>query len=101
MASTQPSAREQVAILCEGAEHVETRAELEQRISTKGRLTVKLGIDPSGSQLHLGHAVVLHKMQQFVELGHRVILLVGDFTALIGDPSGRSETRPHLTAEEI
>lgn len=101
MGSTQLSAREQVAILCEGAEHVETRAELEQRIATKGRLTVKLGIDPTGSQLHLGHAVVLHKMQQFVELGHRVILLVGDFTALIGDPSGRSETRPHLTAEEI
>jgi tyrosyl-tRNA synthetase len=101
MASGQLPAREQVAILCEGAEHVETRAELEERISAKGRLTVKLGIDPTGSMLHLGHAVVLHKMQQFVELGHRVILLVGDYTALIGDPSGRSETRPHLSDEEI
>jgi tyrosyl-tRNA synthetase len=101
MASTQLSARDQVAILCEGAEHVETRSELEERIAAKGRLTVKFGIDPTGSELHLGHAVVLHKMQQFVELGHRVILLIGDFTARIGDPSGRSETRPRLTDEEI
>lgn len=93
--------REQIEILCEGTAHVETAAELEARIAQKGRLTVKFGIDPTGSYLHLGHAVVLHKMQQFVEFGHRVILLIGDFTARIGDPSGRSETRPRLTDDEI
>lgn len=101
MVNPSPGPREQADILCEGCERVETRAELEARIAAKRRLTVKLGIDPTGSQLHLGHAVVLHKMQQFVELGHRVILLIGDFTARIGDPTGRNETRPPLTDEEI
>ena len=88
---------EQARLLVAGCDHVETAAELEDRISKKGRLTVKFGIDPTGSFLHLGHAVVLHKMQQFVELGHRVILLIGDFTAKIGDPTGRNDTRPPLT----
>jgi tyrosyl-tRNA synthetase len=87
--------------LAEGCDHVETIAELEERIAAKGRLTVKFGIDPTGSFLHLGHAVVLHKMQQFVEFGHRVILLIGDFTAKIGDPTGRNDTRPPLTGEMI
>lgn len=93
--------REQAQILVDGCEHVETHAELEERIAGKGRLTVKLGIDPTGSFLHLGHAVVLHKMQQFVELGHRVILIIGDFTGRIGDPTGRNDTRPPLTDEQI
>lgn len=97
----QPTPKEATAILVEGCDHVETRADLEERVGKKPRLTVKLGIDPTGSLLHLGHAVVLHKMQQFVELGHRVILLVGDFTARIGDPTGRSEARPRLTDEAI
>jgi len=93
--------REQTALLTAGCDHVEKADELESRIAAKGRLTVKLGIDPTGSFLHLGHAVVLHKMQQFVELGHRVILLIGDFTAKIGDPTGRNDTRPPLTDAEI
>jgi tyrosyl-tRNA synthetase len=93
--------REQTALLTAGCDHVEKADELEDRIAAKGRLTVKLGIDPTGSFLHLGHAVVLHKMQQFVELGHRVILLIGDFTAKIGDPTGRNDTRPPLTDAEI
>ena len=92
---------DQAAILAEGCEHVETRAELETRLAAGERLTVKLGIDPTASFLHLGHAVVLHKMQQFVEFGHRVILLIGDGTARIGDPSGRNETRPPLSDEQI
>jgi len=99
--SNPPRAREQVEILADGCDHVETVAELEERIAKKGRLTVKFGIDPTGTYLHLGHAVVLHKMQQFVELGHRVILLIGDFTARIGDPTGRNESRPPLSDEEI
>ncbi len=93
--------REQARLLAAGCEHVETVAELEERIREKERLTVKLGIDPTGSFLHLGHAVVLHKLQQFVELGHRAVLLIGDFTARIGDPSGRNDTRPPLTDQMI
>ena len=93
--------REQALALTAGCDHVETAAELEARIAAKGRLTVKFGIDPTGSFLHFGHAVVLHKMQQFVEFGHRVILLIGDFTAKIGDPTGRNDTRPPLTDEQI
>jgi tyrosyl-tRNA synthetase len=95
------SPREQTLALTSGCDHVETARELEERIAAKGRLTVKFGVDPTGSFLHLGHAVVLHKMQQYVELGHRVILLIGDFTAKIGDPSGRNDTRPPLTDEMI
>ena len=95
------SPREQAEILTAGCDHVETAAELTERIASKPRLTVKFGIDPTGSFLHLGHAVVLHKMQQFVEFGHRVILLIGDFTALIGDPTGRNDTRPALTVQDI
>ncbi len=91
------TAPEQTRLLTAGCDHVETAAELEERIASKKRLTVKFGIDPTGSLLHLGHAVTLHKMQQFVECGHRVILLIGDFTARIGDPTGRNDTRPPLT----
>ncbi len=93
--------REQTEILIDGCDHVETVAELEGRIAQKARLTVKFGIDPTGTYLHLGHAAVLHKMQQFVELGHRVILLIGDFTARIGDPTERNESRPPLGDEAI
>jgi len=95
------NAHEQAERLAGGCDHVETLSELADRIAGKGRLTVKFGIDPTGSLLHLGHAVVLHKMQQFVELGHRVTLLIGDFTAKIGDPTGRNDTRPPLTDDEI
>jgi tyrosyl-tRNA synthetase len=95
------AARDQLEVLVDGCDHVETRAELAARLAAGERLTVKLGIDPTGSFLHLGHAVVLHKMQQFVDFGHRVILLIGDFTARIGDPTGRNATRPALTDEQI
>lgn len=101
MEKTLPTPKEQAQILTAGCSHVETAAELEARVASKGRLTVKFGIDPTGSFLHLGHGVVLHKMQQFVELGHRVILLIGDFTARIGDPTGRNDTRPPLTGDDI
>ena len=63
-------------------------------------LLVKLGCDPSRPDLHIGHAVVLRKLRQFQDLGHRAVLIIGDFTAMIGDPSGKSKTRPALTAEE-
>jgi len=97
----RPTPAEAATLLAEGCDHVETRRDLEERLAAKPRLTVKFGIDPTGSFLHLGHAVVLHKMQQFVELGHQVVLLIGDFTALIGDPTGRNDSRPRLTESDV
>lgn len=87
--------------LLDGFDHVETRPEFEARVREGKPLTVKLGLDPTSADLHIGHAVVLHKLQQFVEAGHNVVLLIGDFTARIGDPTGRNELRPPLSAEEI
>src|SRR4030065_1015745 len=73
---------------------------IERAIATQAPLTVKLGCDPSRPDLHLGHSVVLRKLRQFQDLGHHAVLIVGDFTGMIGDPSGRSKTRPPLTLEE-
>jgi tyrosyl-tRNA synthetase len=87
--------------ILDGFDHVETRSDFDARIREGRPLTVKLGLDPTSADLHLGHAVVLHKLQQFVEAGHKVVLLIGDFTARIGDPTGRNELRPPLTTEEI
>lgn len=64
-------------------------------------LRIKLGLDPTALDIHLGHTVVLNKLRQLQDLGHQVIFLIGDFTSLIGDPSGRNKTRPPLTAEQI
>ena len=93
-----------LAILRRGAEHIvpeDALVEKLERARAEGRpLRVKLGVDPSSMDLHVGHAVVLRKMRQFQDLGHRVVLIVGDFTATIGDPSGRSKTRPVLSLEE-
>jgi tyrosyl-tRNA synthetase len=98
---TQPSPTEQTQMLVDGCSQVHTPAELTDRIKRGRPLRIKFGIDPTGSELHLGHAVTLHKMQQFVELGHDVTLLIGDATALIGDPTGRNDSRPPLTREMI
>jgi tyrosyl-tRNA synthetase len=87
--------------LADGCEHVETFDELATRIATGKRLNVKLGLDPTTADLHIGHAVVLRKLQQFVDAGHNVTLLIGDFTTRIGDPTGRNTMRPPLTDEAI
>src|SRR6516225_468651 len=87
--------------LLDGFEHVETVAELEQRLRLGRPLRVKLGIDPTSPDLHLGFMVVLHQLQRFADAGHNVTLIIGDFTARIGDPSGRNVTRPQLSREEI
>jgi tyrosyl-tRNA synthetase len=87
--------------LLEGFDHVETVAEFDERIRAGRPLRVKLGIDPTSPDLHLGFMVVLHQLQRFAEAGHRVTLIIGDFTARIGDPSGRNVTRPQLSREEI
>jgi tyrosyl-tRNA synthetase len=91
----------QLEVLLSGAAEVIPVEELEQRLGTGRPLRVKLGIDPSRPDLHLGHAVVLRKLRQFQDLGHTAVLIIGDFTGLVGDPTGQSETRPMLTAEEM
>jgi tyrosyl-tRNA synthetase len=95
---------ETVSLLSRGADQIVPQdglAEKLQLAETQGRqLRVKLGVDPSSSDLHIGHAVVLRKLRQFQDAGHRVVLIIGDFTAMIGDPSGRSKTRPVLTLEQ-
>ncbi len=99
------SAEEQLDVLTTNAAEVVPRDELEaklQRSVEEGRpLRVKLGIDPSRPDLTMGHTVVLRKLRQFQELGHTAVLIIGDFTGLVGDPSGQSETRPMLTPEEM
>jgi tyrosyl-tRNA synthetase len=88
-------------ILTRGADEVLPEGELPKQIAKGAPLRVKLGIDPSTSDIHLGHVVVLTKLAQFQEAGHTVVLIIGDFTARVGDPSGRDTTRPVLTPEEI
>lgn len=90
-----------VADLLDGFDHVETTPEFAQRLALGRPLRVKLGIDPTSADLHLGHMVVLHPLQRFAQAGHRVTLIIGDFTARIGDPSGRNVTRPQLSQDEI
>ncbi|MGB9881057.1 MAG: tyrosine--tRNA ligase, partial [Anaerolineae bacterium] len=77
------------------------KEELEEKLRSGRKLRLKLGLDPSKPNLHIGHAIVLRKLRQFQELGHQVVLIVGDWTAQIGDPSGRDETRTMLSAEEV
>ena len=88
-------------VLCGLCPDVVTREDLAERLAHKRPLRVKLGIDPSGPLLHLGHAVVLRKLRQFQDLGHTAILLVGDFTAQIGDPTGRVESRKPRTKDDV
>ncbi|HEY4682220.1 MAG TPA: tyrosine--tRNA ligase [Candidatus Acidoferrales bacterium] len=96
---------EQLAYLRKGAAEIiredELRAKLENSVRTGKPLRVKLGVDPTAPDLHLGHTVVLRKLKHFQELGHTAIFLVGDFTAMVGDPTGQSETRPPLSREEV
>lgn len=79
----------------------EFKTKLEKSLATRKPLRVKLGLDPTAPDIHLGHTVVLHKLRQFQELGHTVVLIIGDYTGRVGDPSGKSETRKQLTEEEI
>ena len=91
---------ETLKIIQRGTEHIAPEDALLEKLKSGKRLRVKLGVDPSSSDLHIGHAVVLRKMRQFQDLGHKVVLIIGDFTATIGDPTGKSKTRPVLTLEE-
>jgi len=97
--------REQMEYLTKGCVDVipagELEAKLERSLESGTPLSVKVGFDPSAPDLHLGHTVVIRKMRHFQQMGHAVVFLIGDFTGLIGDPSGKKATRPQLTAEEI
>jgi tyrosyl-tRNA synthetase len=90
-----------LARLVEGCVDVVTRADLEAKLARGAPLTVKVGFDPTAPDIHLGHTVLMRKMRQFQDLGHRVVFVIGDFTGMIGDPSGRSKTRPPLSRAEI
>lgn len=94
-------AGEQLRVLRPGAADIIPAEELEERLSSGRGLRVKLGIDPSAPDIHLGHAVVLRTLRRFQDLGHTAVLIIGDFTGLVGDPTGRSETRPMLAAEAL
>ncbi len=99
------SAKEQLDIIKQRAVEIIIEADLlkklEKSVSTGKPLRIKAGFDPTAPDIHLGHTVLLNKMRQFQELGHEIILLVGDFTGMIGDPTGKSETRKHLSKEEV
>ncbi len=95
------SSEEQVDIICDGAVKVYSKTELLDILNKKSVLTVKAGFDPTAPDLHLGHYVLLRKLREFQSLGHKVVFLVGDFTAKIGDPSGKTKTRPELSEDEI
>ena len=96
-----PSVTEQLEILQRGTVTIHSGKELADKIARGKPLRVKLGVDPTSPDIHLGHAVALRKLRQFQELGHHVVLIIGDFTAMIGDPSGRNSTRPPLTHEDV
>jgi tyrosyl-tRNA synthetase len=105
VSATRPSIDAQMARIRRGAAEIvveaELRAKLERSERTGSPLKIKLGLDPTAPDLHLGHTVVLQKLRDFQELGHQIIIIIGDFTGMIGDPTGRSETRKPLTWVEI
>ncbi len=92
---------EQVKILRRGVVDLVNEEDLRKKLTRGKPLNIKVGFDPTAPDLHLGHTVVIHKMRQFQELGHNVTFLIGDFTGRIGDPSGKSKTRPPLTEEQV
>jgi tyrosyl-tRNA synthetase len=92
---------EALAFVKRGAAQIISEPELREKLALGRPLRIKLGVDPTSSDIHLGHTVVLRKLRQFQDIGHQAVLIIGDFTGMIGDPSGRSATRPHLTREEV
>src|SRR3981081_1618587 len=90
-----------IEILRRGSEELIVEEELVRKLASGRKLRVKLGLDPTAPDLHLGHTVVINKLRHFQELGHQVQFLIGDFTGMIGDPTGKNQTRPPLSREEI
>src|SRR5690348_5142310 len=104
-AKTVKTVDEQMALIRRGAEQIvpeaELRQKLERSVKTGKPLRIKYGIDPTGIDVHLGHTVPLRKLRLFQELGHQAVLIIGNYTALVGDPSGRDQTRAKLTPEQV
>src|ERR1700686_4906169 len=92
---------EALASLKQGAAQIISESELPEKLALGRPLRIKLGVDPTSSDIHLGHTVIFRKLRQFQDLGHQAVLIIGDFTGMIGDPSGRSVTRPHLTHKDV
>src|SRR6186713_3235621 len=92
---------EALSLLKQGSAEIISEAELSQKLALGRPLRVKLGVDPTSPDLHLGHTLALRKLRQFQDLGHEAVLIIGDFTAMIGDPSGRSATRPQLSRAQV
>ena len=92
---------EALASLKQGAAQIISENELREKLALGRPLRVKLGVDPTSTDIHLGHTVIFRKLRQFQDLGHQAVLIIGDFTGMIGDPSGRSATRPQLTHKEV
>ena len=91
----------QLEIIKQGAAEIIQEAELVEKLKSKKPLTVKVGLDPTMPDMHLGHTVVINKLRQFQKLGHNAVFLIGDYTACIGDPSGRDATRPAVDPKTI
>ncbi|MCW8935797.1 MAG: tyrosine--tRNA ligase [Gammaproteobacteria bacterium] len=96
-----PSVDESLALIKRGAEEILVEEELLKKLESGKPLRIKAGFDPTAPDLHLGHTVLINKLRQFQELGHEVLFLIGDFTGMIGDPTGKSATRPPLTQEQV
>lgn len=96
-----PSVEESLALIKRGAEEILVEAELVKKLESGKPLRIKAGFDPTAPDLHLGHTVLINKLRQFQDLGHEVLFLIGDFTGMIGDPTGKSATRPALTQEQV
>ncbi len=99
------SLKEQIKIISKGAAEIidveDLKKKLEHSVEKNKPLTIKLGLDPSAPDIHLGHAVVLRKIKQFQDLGHKAVIIIGDFTGMIGDPTGKSKARKALTREQV
>src|SRR5690606_6818413 len=95
------SVEEQLSVIKRGADEILVESELVNKLRRGKPLRVKAGFDPTAPDLHLGHTVLINKLRQFQELGHQVVFLIGDFTGMIGDPSGKSATRPPLTRDQV
>jgi len=95
------STKKAIELISRGTEEVLIEEELKKKLDSGKRLNIKAGFDPTAPDLHLGHTVLINKLRQFQTLGHQIIFLIGDFTGMIGDPSGKSATRPSLSTEEV
>ncbi|RKZ54819.1 MAG: tyrosine--tRNA ligase, partial [Gammaproteobacteria bacterium] len=95
------SIKEQLEVIRRGADEILVEKELVARLEEGRPLRIKAGFDPTAPDLHLGHTVLINKLRQFQDLGHEILFLIGDFTGMIGDPTGKSTTRPPLTQQDV